>query len=247
MSKTDTELPERLRDADATDFERRLLDAAGREEPSRALSERMAGAIGVAMPVTGSALGDATKAGTPAASEVAAAASTGAWISGALVAAAVASAFVMTRPAEPPSTPRRAPSRLPVVAPASPPMSASAVNDERPIPARETAPKPAPSVGSSDHRSSLPTDVAEQIALIDAARVALASGGAERALAGVRQYEARYPKGTFRPEAAAIKIEALVKQGRTDEARTLAERFLVAHGPSPLADRVARLAGLGRP
>jgi hypothetical protein len=28
MRKKDTELPERLRDADATDFERRLLDAA---------------------------------------------------------------------------------------------------------------------------------------------------------------------------------------------------------------------------
>jgi outer membrane protein assembly factor BamD (BamD/ComL family) len=90
------------------------------------------------------------------------------------------------------------------------------------------------------------SDLAEQIALIDAARVALAGGSAERALTGVRQYQARYPKGTFRPEAAAIKIEALVKLGRAGEARTLAERFLVAHGPSPLADRVARLAGLNR-
>ena len=64
---------------------------------------------------------------------------------------------------------------------------------------------------------------------------------------GVKQYQTRYPKGAFRPEAAAIKIEALVKLGHADEARALAKRFLIAHGPGPLADRVARLAGLNRP
>jgi outer membrane protein assembly factor BamD (BamD/ComL family) len=90
-------------------------------------------------------------------------------------------------------------------------------------------------------------DVTEQIALIDAARDALAHGRAERALTTVRQYHARFPKGAFRPEAAAIKIEALMKLGRTTEARSLAERFLVAHGPGPLAERVARLAGLRPP
>ena len=44
-----------------------------------------------------------------------------------------------------------------------------------------------------------------------------------------------------------MKIEALVKMGRMTEARTLAERFVVAYGPSPLADRVAHLAHIAEP
>jgi outer membrane protein assembly factor BamD (BamD/ComL family) len=90
-------------------------------------------------------------------------------------------------------------------------------------------------------------ELASQIALVDAARAALASGGAARALASVRDYQAEYPNGTFRPEVAAIKIEALVKLNRTAEARALAERFASNYGPGPLADRVARLVGTAQP
>jgi hypothetical protein len=244
MSKTDAELPERLCDAGATDLERRLLRAASREEPSRALSERMAGAIGITMPVAGSALGEAAKPGTLAASKTAAASgSLGPWVSGALVAAVVAGAFVVTGPAKTPSTPARtaaAPSFIPGAPPLPTPVSAPLAAD----PLREVAPSVAVSSETQRGTGSPSSDIAEQIALIDAARVALAGGSAQRALTGVRQYQTRYPQGTFRPEAAAIKIEALLKLGHADEARALAERFLVAHGPSPLADRVARLAGL---
>jgi hypothetical protein len=250
MSKTDTELPERLRDAGATDLERRLLRAASREEPSRALAERMAGAIGIAMPITGSALGEAAKPGTRAASETAATpGSLAPWISGAFVAAVVAGAIVVTLSAGTPPLPSRAvaaPSLTPVAASLPTPVSAPLAVDLPPKTPDETAPSVAASPETERGSGPVSSDIAEQIALIDAARVALAGGSAERALTGVRQYQTRYPKGTFRPEAAAIKIEALVNLGRADEARALAERFLAAHGPSPLADRVARLAGLNR-
>jgi len=63
----------------------------------------------------------------------------------------------------------------------------------------------------------------------------------------VRGYQAEYPNGTFKPEVAAIKIEALVKLGRKTEARVLAERFSTTYGPGPLADRVARLASVPEP
>ena len=250
MSKTDTELPERLRDGGATDLERRLLHAASREQPSRALSERMAGAIGVAMPVAGSALGEAAKPGTHAASKTAASGSLGPWVSGALVAAVVAGAFVVAGPAKTPSAssrPAAAPSSTPEAVLLPTPVSAPLAADLSRKAPDETAPSVAASPETQRGGGPVSSDIAEQIAMIDAARVALAGGSAERALTAVRQYQARYPKGTFRPEAAAIKIEALLKLGQTDEARALAERFLVAHGPSPLADRVARLAGLNRP
>jgi outer membrane protein assembly factor BamD (BamD/ComL family) len=82
---------------------------------------------------------------------------------------------------------------------------------------------------------------------VDAARAALASGTADHALERLRRYRDKYPAGIFRPEAAALKIEALVKLGRSTEARSLAERFLVEQGDTPLADRVAHLTGLAHP
>jgi TolA-binding protein len=249
MSKTSTEPPARLRDADATELERRLLTAASREQPSRALSERVAGALGIAMP-SAEALAEASKAGAPTAPNAAAASgSLAPWASGALL-VAVVGGFLATRPSAPPSWPSAA-----VAAPSGTP-SLVALPVPAPAPsAAEVAPKvaeaarsvPASPVGQRGRSRGVPGDVAEQIALIDAARGALAAGGAERALTTLREYQTRYPKGSFQPEAAAIRIEALVELGRTDEARSAVKRFLVTYGPSPLADRVARLAGLERP
>ncbi len=84
----------------------------------------------------------------------------------------------------------------------------------------------------------------EQIALLDAARAAAAANAGRRALELLRRYEEKYPTGSFRPEAVALKVEVLVKLGRTDEARALAERFVAQHRGTLLARRVAELAGL---
>ena len=109
---------------------------------------------------------------------------------------------------------------------------------------QSTARPPAAQRGA---RGGAAGELANQIAIVDAARTALAAGSAQRALSIVREYQHDYPTGTFRPEVSAVKIEALVKMGRTAEARTLAERFVVAYGPGPLADRVARLAHIAQP
>jgi hypothetical protein len=97
------------------------------------------------------------------------------------------------------------------------------------------------------HGGTTASDLASQIALIDAARAALAGGDSAGALASVRDYQGGYPNGSFKPEVAAIKIEALLKLGRKTEARALAERFSASYGPGPLADRVTRLLGAGQP
>ena len=60
----------------------------------------------------------------------------------------------------------------------------------------------------------------------------------------MNRYDSSYRAGTFRPEATALRIEALDHLGRTAQARTLAQRFLAAHPESPLADRVARVTGV---
>jgi hypothetical protein len=101
---------------------------------------------------------------------------------------------------------------------------------------------------SSRNRSTGSTaDIQEQIALIDAARAAVAAGAGNRGLGLVRQYQSKYPRGSFRPEAAALKIEALTKLGRSAEARALAEGFAAEYGGGPLADRVSRLGGRAQP
>jgi outer membrane protein assembly factor BamD (BamD/ComL family) len=91
------------------------------------------------------------------------------------------------------------------------------------------------------------SDIQDQIALVDAARGALASGSSNRALELLRQYQRKYPSGSFRPEVAALKIEALQKLGRTTEARALAERFIAENRGSPLAERVARMTRSEKP
>ena len=68
-------------------------------------------------------------------------------------------------------------------------------------------------------------------------------GSSERALVLLRRYDASYPGGAFRPEALALRIEALDQDGRRAEARALAREFLARYPQSPVADRVARVAG----
>lgn len=259
MSKSESELPERLRVAGGTELERRLLNAAGREQPPRELSARMALAIGVSMPPVVGNVGsaDAGSGAAPGASGTATTAATAStsfapWIMGAVVVAAVAGLFAASRPGPvPPAAPAHptAPSAVapsPVVAPPDPPTS------EPPAPTTQRAepaalPNPPSSASPRSRGGATENDLHVQTALVDAARAALARGNADRALGLVRDYQTRYPSGSFRPEAAAVRVEALVKLGRSAEARSAAERFIASYGPSPLADRVARLAGLSQP
>jgi outer membrane protein assembly factor BamD (BamD/ComL family) len=85
-------------------------------------------------------------------------------------------------------------------------------------------------------------DLGDQIALIDAARSAVAAGSTERALVLLRRYDSSYPRGAFQPEALALRVEALAAAGRTAEAQALARDFLARYPQSPVADRVAHVA-----
>jgi len=255
MSKQETDLPERLRAAGASVLERRLLEAAGAERPARELSERMARAIGISMVTGGSAGTESVKTdiGVPAVKATSASTWLVPWVSGALLAVGlVVGILVANHPGARPSaatTVRTAVSSAPAASSAlAQPVPAPARTAEVP-PAGSDEPLPRVAVPASarSRRETPAGELADQIALVDAARSALASGGAQRALAIVRDYQSQYPSGTFRPEVSAVKIEALIKMGRTAEARTLAQRFVVAYGPGPLAARVARLAQIPAP
>jgi hypothetical protein len=251
VSKQIADSVEPLRSGDATALERRLLDAASGERPSEELTARMASAIGIALPPSGLPLSGgegATGAGT-AAPHAATSNSLVPWISGALVAAVVAGAFVVGRGGNVPlpssvssdATPKAALSTV-----VTPSLSVQPLRADDVPSAEKEPPVRAPAVQRAQGQGQM-AELAAQIALVDSARTALAKGRAEQALSIVRDYQADYPSGAFRPEVSAIKIEALVKLGRKAEARALAERFVKAYGPGPLAERVSRLGGLTEP
>ena len=214
MSDRRGESPERLLDSDATDFERRVLRAAGKGGPSPEMSALMARALGVSV-ATPATMGAATKAGAAGGS-----AAGWPWVVGGVICLSVVGALVVGG--------RRTASRP----------------DTRPVgPAvlQPVAPPPAPvAVGAA----FTVHDLHAEIDLLDAARAAIAARAGARALDLVGRYEDRYPTGSFRPEAAAVRVEALVQLGRNGEARSLAERFVAEHGGSLLSDRVAAIAGL---
>jgi hypothetical protein len=242
MSHAPIDPPERLLDGGATEFERRILEAAAGNKPSPETSARMARALGV----TATGIG-AVAVGTKLASDAAVAKATTAagttvlwpWVSAGVLGLVIAGAVVGTRAwqaapteARPALTPVTTPALLDP-APSAPPNGALGQS----LPA-------GPSVTSTSEHA-VTRDLRDQIALIDAARTALSSGAGRRALEILRRYQDGYPAGSFRPEAAALKVEALVKLGREAEARALAERFVAEHRGSLLAERVAKLAGLG--
>jgi hypothetical protein len=259
MSRKASDLPERLRAGGGTDLERRLLNAMAHEQTPPDVRERVARGLGVSttgLGVAGS--GTATSTGSTA-SKAAAGAGTGSvpllpWISAGLLGLVVVGGIVGTRAWK---TSHRQPPALPAVvvsptaaigAAAVPAPAEPALLETVPVVVVEPRPSAAAARPSRQLRAGTPTtDLRDQTALVDAARAAVSSGAANRALEIARQYEEKYPAGAIRPEAAAIKIDALAKLGRGAEARALAQRFMTEYGPGPLSDRVARIAGLTQP
>ena len=101
-----------------------------------------------------------------------------------------------------------------------------------------------PSTGAGARvEEAVPTtpSLADEVAVLDAALVALRDHHTASALRLLDQYDRRFPAGTLASEAAVARIEALVAAGNRDRARALATKFLAAHGTSPLAQRVRTL------
>jgi len=252
VSRPVIDLPQRLLEQDATDFERRMLAAVLDKRPSPAASARMAKALGVTVATVATASATATAgttlvAGAVAKVPVAAGAAVWPWISAGVLGLVVAGTVVATR------TPHGSPNgTAPTSALSTQPARSVAVGGELPQPISDVNERP-PAPAASSRRSRVTTTptttgaLTEQTAVIDAARAAVAGRSDRRALEILRRYQERYPAGLFRPEAAALKVEALMHLGRDGEARALAERFVAEHRGTLLAARVAEIAGLPSP
>jgi outer membrane protein assembly factor BamD (BamD/ComL family) len=89
-----------------------------------------------------------------------------------------------------------------------------------------------------------PTVLAQELGRLEEVRQAMAQGRAARALELLGRYNRDFASGSMSSEAAALRVEALVRAGRHEEAREAARAFLAKYPRSPLSDRVRVAAGL---
>jgi hypothetical protein len=128
-----------------------------------------------------------------------------------------------------PSEQAVAPSAEPPSAPPPRAASTSAASRRSPIPARAVRPEPAAST------------LAAEIAALDDARSALASGAPHRALALIAAYRRDFPSGQLAREADALAIDALQAEGNHAEAVSRAADFTSRYPDDPHAARLRAL------
>jgi TolA-binding protein len=136
-----------------------------------------------------------------------------------------------------------APATVVALTPLAPPPVAE--KGPRPIalkdlPALPAAPTSQPfGRGSRQPQASL----ADEVAQLQDAKLALKSGNPQQALAELNTYARRFPRPALGAEATVLRIEALRQMGDVARAKALAESFLAKHPSSPYAARLRSLTG----
>jgi len=224
---------DRLIDSGSED-ERALLRAArGDRAPQRARA-RVLASLGVAS-------GVAATAGSASAGLLGIVK----WLGAGIVAGTLVSGSATLLVERPEQRGHQAPevSRTPrVTAPAGPTLRiGESPGDPSPAPVadmsmKKGAPTPAPEAAPADaHR------LAEELASLERARRALASGDGPRALRELDRHAQEFPKGALLPEAQVLRIESLLRIGQRPPAAAAARRFLELYGRGPHASRVRSL------
>ena len=218
-------------------LERRLLEAARADRVPEALRARMAEGLGlhVAATTPSAAVGAAGKVGAPLFGKA------GLWgaLSLAMVVGVMGWRSAEPNAGEPIATANPIPIAIPIPIPIPVPI---------PIPIPTARPIPTPSAQPAPPRLNAPVDdsaLRAEVALLDQARFALRQEQSARALRLLDQHRQRFTQGTLAPEAAALRIEALVQQGSYARAEALSQRFASAYPSHPLRERVSALAQQG--
>jgi hypothetical protein len=135
-----------------------------------------------------------------------------------------------------------APSSVPLAPPTveSAPTAHLPLVDEAPVGVAPVAVvHPTSSVGAP--HSAAGSGAADEVATLDQARTVLGHGDPARALSILDEYARRFPRGALAPEAAVLRIEALVAAGDRAAATRAAQSFLRANPSSPYAQRIESL------
>lgn len=92
-----------------------------------------------------------------------------------------------------------------------------------------------------------PADLlARELALLDAARKQLREAPPD-ALLTLETYAKEFPAGAMRTEAAMVRVEALMKLGRVEEANAVARKLMKADRDGLVTKRLSRLLDAGTP
>jgi TolA-binding protein len=101
--------------------------------------------------------------------------------------------------------------------------------------------RPPPASARAPRARDQGPDISAELALLDGASRALASGNASIALDVLERYDHEHPRGALRLEAAVLRVEALAASGQTEPATQRASELLRRHPQSPLAPRLRSL------
>jgi hypothetical protein len=114
--------------------------------------------------------------------------------------------------------------------------SAPAIEAPRLSPPAESRPRP------SAERPRLPPTLADELDVLQRARSALGSGDPARALGELDRYDRVLQGRKLESEATLLRIEALSRTGRAEQAAALARRFIESNPNHPLVDQARRYA-----
>jgi len=106
-----------------------------------------------------------------------------------------------------------------------------------------TLPSVAPGTGTAPSSKQAQGSLADEVAQLQKAKLALKGGSPAQALAELATYGQRFPRPMLGAEAAVLRIEALSQSGDSARAKTLAEGFLAKNPNSPYAARLRSLTG----
>lgn len=119
-----------------------------------------------------------------------------------------------------------------------------------PAPSQVAAPLPAPPAKRPVARPAKPVvpgptpapdeALTAERALLERGRTALTRGDPAGALAAVGEHARRFPEGELAEEREALRVQALVAQGRAADAKEAFERFQVAHPKSLMIQALRR-------
>lgn len=234
--------PDRLMHSGASDFEARLL-RAGRGD---AVSERSRRVI-----VSGLGVGGVMfwASGLMAAVQKA---GKGWLAAGALSGAALWAGVKMYGTTAPVNPPHKVVMATPTVAPVTPVTPVTPEVEAAPLPPVETAKstderlKSLSSRARANRSASAANDkstLAEELAMVDLARAALARKDAAQSLRLLDEYAHRFSPRRLDTEATVLRIEALSAAGDRATAARLGQTFLIRHPQGPYARRVRSLVG----
>jgi len=106
-----------------------------------------------------------------------------------------------------------------------------------------TLPSVASATGSAPSSKQPQGSLADEVAQLQKAKLALKGGSPTQALAELVTYGQRFPRPMLGAEATVLRIEALSQTGDRARAKTLAEGFLAKNPNSPYAARLRSLTG----